>query len=74
MHLNSDITFVHDRAQNMKLKRAKAIRILLAKKSIMITLKTACLCSRSGKTTAARGGTKICDATTLIIGGKTFGS
>jgi hypothetical protein len=59
----------------MRLKRVKAIRILLlAKKSMMITLKTACVCSRSEKTTAARGDTKICDGTTLIIGGKTFGS
>jgi hypothetical protein len=58
----------------MKLKRVKAIRILLAKKSMMISLKAACLCSRSGKTTAARGGMKIYDATTLIIGGETFGS
>jgi hypothetical protein len=40
----------------------------------MISLKAACLCSRSGKTTAARGGMKIYDATTLIIGGETFGS
>jgi hypothetical protein len=74
MNLNSDITFVHNRAQNMKLNRAKAIRILLAKKSMMITLKAACVCSRPGKTTATRGGMKICDAATLIIGGKTFGS
>jgi hypothetical protein len=58
----------------MELMRVKAIRILLAKKSMMITLKIACVCSRSEKTTAARGGTKIIDATTLIIGGKTFGS
>ncbi|HEY6756806.1 MAG TPA: hypothetical protein VI037_05400 [Nitrososphaera sp.] len=55
----------------------KAIRILLAKKSMMITLNTVCICSRSKKTTAARGDTKIIDATTtttLIIGEKTFGS
>ena len=68
MHLNSDITFVHNRAQNIKLKRAKAIRILLAKKSMMITLKAVRVCSRSGKTTTARGGTEICDAATLIAG------
>jgi hypothetical protein len=37
---------------------------------MMISLKAACLYSRSGKTTAARGGMKIYDATTtLIIGG-----
>jgi hypothetical protein len=70
MHLNSDITFVHNRAQNMKLKIAKAIRILLAKKSMMITLKAVHVCSRSGKTTTARGGTEICDAATLIIAGR----
>ena len=38
---------------------------------MMITLKAACLCSRSGKTIAARGVMKIYDATTLIIGGET---
>jgi hypothetical protein len=53
----------------MKLKRAKTMPILLAKKSMPVSLKAACLCSRSGKTTAARGGMKIHDATTLIIGG-----
>ena len=79
MHLNIDITFVHSRVQNMELMRVKAIRILLAKKSMMITLNTVCVCSRSKKkTTAARGDTKIIDdtttTTTLIIGGKTFGS
>ena len=58
----------------MKLKRVKAIRILLAKKSMVISLKAVCSCSRSGKTTVARGGMKIYDATTLIIGGETFGS
>ena len=58
----------------MKLKRAKAIRILLAKKSIVVSLKAACLCWRSGKTTAARRDMKIYDAATLIIGRETFGS
>ncbi len=75
MHLNIDITFIHCRVQNMELMRVKAIRILLAKKSMMITLNTVCVCSRSKKTTTARGDTKIIDATTtLIIGEKTFGS
>jgi hypothetical protein len=62
----------------MELMRVKAIRILLAKKSMMITLNTVCGCSSSKKTTATRGDTKIIDATTttttLIIGEKTFGS
>jgi hypothetical protein len=56
----------------MMLKRAKAIRILLVKESMRISLKAACLCSKSEKTTAAQRGTKICEVATLIVGWETL--